>query len=304
MELLQLEYFKAVAESGHVTETAQRWNVTQSSVSRTIQRLEEDLGTPLFDRVGRSVRLNDFGRAFLYRVERALLELEQGKRELHDMASLETGFVTLAVNTAGTLPGILGLFRQKHPNTQFHVSMVESSEMVLLLKKGNVDLGLSSSPVADEAIDCTIVLRDRIVLAIPKDHRWAGRTNVHVSELKEERFVGVKTGYGTRDLTDVLCRAAGFLPQYTFEGNEPARIGSLVKAGLGVAFVPEASWDTDEPCVYLDLMDDRFIREIALLRPKGHYISKAAEEFQDVVLNFFVSYTLAKNSSKLEIGDA
>lgn len=218
------------------------------------------------------------------------MELEQGKREILDMSSLETGFVRLAVNTAGTLPGILVLFRKRHPSTQFHVSMVQTAEMVLLLKKGDVDLGLSSSPVADDDIDCDVVLRDRIVLAIPQGHRWAGRTSVDVRELNEEKFVGVKTGYGTREITDAVCQSAGFTPQYIFEGDEPARIGSLVKAGIGVAFVPQTSWGTDEPCACLGLTDDRFVREIALLRRKDRFISKAAQEFQNVVRDFFASY--------------
>jgi DNA-binding transcriptional LysR family regulator len=299
MELLQLEYFKAVAESGHVTETAQRLNVTQSSVSRTIQRLEEDLGARLFDRVGRSLRLNDFGKAFLHRAERALMELEQGKREISDMSSLDRGFVKLAVNTAGTLPSILGLFRKKHPNTQFHVSMVKTIEMVLLLKKGDVDFGLSSSPVVDDDIDCQIVLLDRIVLAIPQGHRLAGRSTVDLAELREENFIGVKSGYGTRDLTDLVCKSAGFLPHYIFEGDEPARISSLVEAGIGVAFVPETSRGTNESGECLDLMDDRFVREIAFLRRKDHFISRAAEEFQNVVLEYFTAYAAQRNKYKL-----
>lgn len=298
MELLQLEYFKAVAESGHVTETAQRLNVTQSSVSRTIQRLEEDLGAQLFDRAGRSLLLNDFGKAFLRRVESALMELEQGKREIEDMSGLDRGSVKLAVNTAGTLPGILGLFREKHPDTQFHVSMVKTAEMILLLKKGEVDFGLSSSPVAEADIECQILLLDRIVLAIPKGHRLAGRKFVELAELKEEKFIGVKSGYGTRDLTDSVCKSAGFLPHYIFEGDEPARIGSLVEAGIGVAFVPETSRGTNAIGEYLDLNDDRFVREIAVLRRKDHFISRAAEEFHTVVLEFFASYAAQRKRSQ------
>lgn len=82
MELLQLQYFLAVARLEHVTEAARNLHVTQSSLSKTIQRLEEDLGVPLFDRVGRNLRLNEFGSRFLRRAERALFELEQGSRSL------------------------------------------------------------------------------------------------------------------------------------------------------------------------------------------------------------------------------
>ena len=82
MELLQLKYFLEVARLEHMTEAARSLHVTQSSLSKTIGRLEEDLGVPLFDRVGRKLRLNEFGSRFYLRAERALFELEQGSRRL------------------------------------------------------------------------------------------------------------------------------------------------------------------------------------------------------------------------------
>lgn len=89
MELLQLQYFLAVARLEHMTEAARSLHVTQSSLSKTIQRLEEDLGVPLFDRTGRRLRLNEFGSRFLRRSERALFELNQGKQEMRDLSGLE-----------------------------------------------------------------------------------------------------------------------------------------------------------------------------------------------------------------------
>jgi len=289
MELLQLEYFKAVADSGHVTETAQRLNVTQSSVSRTIQRLEEDLGAKLFDRVGRSLRLNDFGRAFLLRVDKALGELAQGRQEIQDRTTVDHGFVKLAVNTASTLPGILGLFRKEHPRTQFHVSMVTTDEMLQLLTRGAVDFGLCSSMVSEPGIHCQRVLLEPIVLAVPLGHRLSGQGPVNLVELQDEPFIGVKRGFGPRELTDALCQSAGFLPRHVFEGDEPARINSLVEAGIGIAFVPSASRSTHDAIEYVAIADERFVRELALLRPEGHYLSRAAAEFQSVVLDYFSS---------------
>ena len=121
-----------------------------------------------------------------------------------------------------------------------------------------------------------------------------------VSELRGEKFVGIKNGYGTRDLTDSICKSAGFLPHYIFEGDEPARIGSLVEAGIGVAFVPETSrgsGEIDEH--FLGLRDDRFVREIAFLRRKDYFISRAAEEFQNVILEYFATYAAQRNKPRL-----
>jgi DNA-binding transcriptional LysR family regulator len=88
MELLQLHYFQTVARLEHMTKAAEELKIAQPSLSKTISRLEEDLGAPLFNRQGRNIRLNQFGKVFLTRVDRIFRELEEGKREIRDMAGL------------------------------------------------------------------------------------------------------------------------------------------------------------------------------------------------------------------------
>jgi LysR family transcriptional activator of glutamate synthase operon len=287
MELLQLHYFLAVARLEHVTEAARSLHVTQSSLSKTIQRLEEDLGVPLFDRIGRKLRLNEFGSRFLRRAERALFELDQGKQELNDLSSPEQGTLELAVTTASTLPNILREFRKKQPNIQFHVQMLTTQEMVTLLRRGEVDFCLSSPPIAGDDIECQIVFIDPILLAVPNGHRLADRSSVSLNELKDEWFVGVKRGYGTRDLLDSVCKSVGFVPKYVYEGDEPARLSALVEAEIGIAFIPSTARNSKERIKYLQLENHELVREIALLWHKSRYISRAALEFREVVVDYF-----------------
>lgn len=287
MELLQLQYFLTVARMEHMTEAAHSLHVTQSSLSKTIQRLEEDLGTPLFDRTGRKLRLNEFGTRFLRRAERALFELEQGKQELRDLSSPEHSTIELAVTNASKLPSILREFRKKHPHIQFHVQMLTTQEMVTLLQRGEVDFGLSSPPVQGDDIECQIVFIDPILVAVPKVHRLADRSRVSLTELKEEWFVGVKPGYHTRDLVDSVCHSAGFAPKYVYEGNEPARLSALVEAGIGIGFIPSTAMNAREDIRYLQVEGHELVREIALLRHKDRYISRAAHEFREVVVDYF-----------------
>ncbi|MBY0085727.1 LysR family transcriptional regulator [Brevibacillus brevis] len=287
MELLQLQYFLTVARMEHVTEAARSLHVTQSSLSKTIQRLEEDLGVPLFDRTGRKLRLNEFGSKFLCRVERALFELEQGKLELRDLSNPEHGTLELAVTTASTLPNILREFRKKRPDIQFHVQMLTTQEMVTLLHRGEVDFCLSSPPVQDDDIECQIVFIDPILVAVPRGHRLADRSIVSLTELKDESFVGVKKGYGTRDLVDTICKSVGFAPTYVYEGDEPARLIQLVEAEIGIAFIPSTARDSREQISYLRVENHELVREIALLWHKSRYISRAAQEFREVVVDYF-----------------
>ncbi|MGO4372028.1 LysR family transcriptional regulator [Paenibacillus sp. MCAF20] len=287
MELLQLQYFLEVARLEHVTEAARSLHVTQSSLSKTIQRLEEDLDVPLFDRMGRRLRLNEFGSTFLRRAERALFELEQGKQELSDLASPEHGTLELAVTTASTLPNILREFRKKRPTIQFHVQMLTTEEMVTRLQRGEVDYCLSSPPIEGEDIECQIVFIDPILVAVPIGHRLADRSRISLTDLRDERFVGVKRGYGTRDLVDSICKSVGFEPKYVYEGDEPARLSSLVEAEIGIAFMPSTARNSREQIKYLQVEDHELVREIALLWHKNRYISRAALEFREVVIQYF-----------------
>lgn len=291
MELLQIRYFLEVARSGHVTEAARSLHVTQSSLSKTIQRLEEDLGVPLFDRIGRRLRLNEFGSRFLKRAERALFELEQGRQELSDQSGPAQGALELAVNTASMLPSLLRTFRNRQPGVQFHVQMLTTQEMVTQLLRGAFDYCLSSPPLEGDDLECLIVYIDPILVAVPKGHRLAGRSSVALAELKDEWFVGVKRGYGTRDLVDSVCEAAGFVPRYVYEGDEPARISSLVEAEIGIAFIPGTARYAREQLVYLHIENDGLTREIALVRHKSRYISRAAAEFREVVVTYFKELT-------------
>ncbi|MFF0828024.1 LysR family transcriptional regulator [Brevibacillus sp. NPDC003359] len=287
MELLQLQYFLAVARMEHVTEAARSLHVTQSSLSKTIQRLEEDLGAPLFDRKGRKLRLNEYGSKFLCRVERALFELEQGKLELRDLSNLEYGTLELAVTTASTLPNILREFRKKRPDIQFHVQMLTTQEMVTLLHRGEVDFCLSSPPIQEDDIECQIVFIDPILVAVPRGHRLADRSIVSLTDLKDEWFVGVKKGYGTRDFVDSICKSVGFTPKYVYEGDEPARLIQLVEADIGIAFIPSTARDSREQIKYLRVENHELVREIALLWHRSRYISRAAQEFREVVVDYF-----------------
>ncbi|KAF6614641.1 MULTISPECIES: LysR family transcriptional regulator [Paenibacillus] len=295
MELLQLQYFLAVARLEHVTEAARSLHVTQSSLSKTIQRLEEDLGVPLFDRTGRKLRLNEFGSKFLHRAERALFELEQGKQELSDLSNPELGTLELAVTTASTLPNILREFRRKRPYIQFHVQMLTTQEMVTLLHRGEVDFCLSSPPVEGNDIECKIVCIDPILVAVPKGHRLADRNSVSLTELREEWFVGVKRGYGTRDLVDSVCMSEGFVPKYVYEGDEPARLSTLVEAEIGIAFIPSTARNSQEHLKYLQVENHELIREIALLWNRNRYISQAAQEFREIVVKYFA--TISKQTT-------
>src|SRR5262249_40871751 len=150
MDLLQLRYFQTVARYEHMTQAARELMIAQPSLSQTIARLEEELGVPLFDRQGRHIRLNQFGRTFLQRVERIFTELEDGRRELADLAGLEQGRVALSIFSTPLLADLLSAFRVEYPRVSFRLSLQHTSsarEIQQQLEWGEADLCITMAPI-------------------------------------------------------------------------------------------------------------------------------------------------------------
>ncbi|MFC4099007.1 LysR family transcriptional regulator [Paenibacillus xanthanilyticus] len=289
MELLQLHYFRVVAQHEHMTKAAEALNIAQPSLSKTIARLEEHVGVPLFERQGRSIRLNAYGGAYLKRVERIFAELDAGKREVLDMAGLASRSVLLAASISNVLPELLSAFLEKHPQTHFRQVLEPTAVMQRMLEDGEIDLCLTSASIEGEGLEWRALRTDAIVLCVPEHHRLAGRERVSLLELKGEPFIGQRAGYWFRDLTDQICRKAGFQPNTIIEVEESDAIVNLFRRGIGLIFLPEMSWSKRAHLLpnrlYVD--DAEFKITMGLAWSKRHYMSTAALEFRQFVMDYY-----------------
>ncbi|AVF28115.1 HTH-type transcriptional regulator GltC [Paenibacillus larvae subsp. larvae] len=129
MELLQLKYFQKVAKIQHMTKAAQELHIAQSSLSRTISRLEEDLGVSLFERKGRQIHLNMFGQRFLNRVERIFTELEEGTEEIAELQGIENKRVVVGATITRLLPDLFKEFLTVHPDVKFQLFQFSTTEI-------------------------------------------------------------------------------------------------------------------------------------------------------------------------------
>ncbi|MFF0462327.1 LysR family transcriptional regulator [Streptomyces mexicanus] len=267
----RLAHFAGVARTEHVTRAAQEMGVPQSTLSRALVRLEQDLGVDLFARRGRTVSLTPAGRTFLGSVERALAEIERAAEEVRADADPATGKVAFGfLHTMGaeTVPNLLHAFRDDHPRIRFSLVQDHGGAMLERLRAGELDLCLTS-PVPD-APDLVARRLDeqKLRLVVPAGHRLAGRRRIRLAEAAEESFVTLEPGYGMRRITDALCREAGFTPRIAFEGEETETLRGLVAAGLGVALLPPPA--VPRPGVAeLTVTAPRAVREIGVAWPAG-----------------------------------
>lgn len=290
MELLQLHYFRTVARLEHMTKAAQELHIAQPALSKTIARLEEDLGVPLFDRQGRQIRLNTFGKAFLAKAETALTALEEGRRELADLAGMERGSIHLAAPTLNRLSGLIGDFLTLYPEVQFHLAQASTEEMVQQLENGQIDFCFTALPIKRPGIHELPVLNEEVFLAVPPGHRLASRTSINLSEVADEPFIGYKKEniFWKRD--DDLFQKAGIIPKIVCEINEPSAKASLIKAGLGIAFVGACNRSDEAPplpFVLLQIDNPGCQSSFQLAWHEKHYLSKAAREFRDFAVQYF-----------------
>ncbi|MEU2431039.1 MULTISPECIES: LysR family transcriptional regulator [unclassified Streptomyces] len=283
----RLAYFAGVARHEHVTRAAQELAVPQSTLSRAMVRLEQDLGVALFTRKGRTVSLTAAGRTFLTSVERALAEVERAAESVRADADPSGGKVAFGfLHTMGseTVPELIRAFRVDHPRVRFTLVQNYGEAMIERLRAGELDLCLTS-PVPD-APDLVARRLDeqRLRLVVPDDHRLAVRKRIRLAEAADETFVTLEPGYGLRRITDALCAEAGFTPRVAFEGEEAETLRGLVAAGLGVALLPPPA--VPRPgVVELTVTAPRAVREIGVAWLDGHPDTAPVAAFKKFLLS-------------------
>lgn len=280
MELLQLRYFQVVATNQHITQSAAQLHVSQPSISTVISRLEQELGAPLFDRSGRTIVLNAYGKAFLQHVNKILLEVDNAKREINEMRNNEDRTITLSVTSPQFLQGI-DSFMGAHPEIRWQQSVKKLPEISQLLETGKIDLCITSPPILGPEIETTILLRDRFMLAVHPDHHLAKEKSVSLSAVANERFIALQSGLPFREQTDQLFAQMGLKQNIVMECDHYLR-REFLKNNAGVTLASRSAQFRhlyDSKIVFVPLNDVEATRDIALSRLRDKYITNASKEF-------------------------
>lgn len=281
----QLALVRAVAATGQLTRAAHRVGIPQPTASRWLAALGRQLGTPIIARAGRGIELTRAGQHLADAADRALAEWENGCRRALEEADPDRGLVVFAfLHTMGgvQVPELLRGFRARHPQVRFSLVQAAHEVMVRRVRGGEVDLALTSPPPQDtDGLAVAVLFRQPIVLVAPSGHRLASRASVRVAQLASERFVGLKPGYGMRQITDELCQAAGFTPVLAFEGEEVDTVRGLVAAGLGVALVPADPQPTHAAGSVEVPITPVAYREVALVWSTERPVAPAVRAFRD-----------------------
>lgn len=297
MELRQLEYFLAVAREGNVTRAAKKVYTTQPSLSRHIQRLEEELGAPLFDRTKQGMRLTTVGETFLQYVERGFGQFEAGRQAVRDLLGPEHGHVRMAFLPAvgaDLLPETLAAFRTQYPLVEFTLRQSTTLEMLRWLAAGDVELCIATAlpyNPAEPGLASAPLLVEALYAALPPDHPCATQPELDLHDLASDSFVMLGRGSGLRRVIEAACQQAGFLPHVAVEGDDLATVRGLVAAGLGVSLLPALAlheWGRLKPAIVSIRSAPTWTVEVVWHADR--YLPVAARTFRDFLQEYVAAH--------------
>ncbi|MFC0406994.1 LysR family transcriptional regulator [Roseomonas elaeocarpi] len=272
MELRHLRYFRAVAEDGHMTRAAERLGIAQPALSQQIRNLEEELGVPLFDRVGRGLALNEAGRLFLEEVRDVLVRVDGAASLARQAGRGEVGRLRVGF-TASTCfnPAVteaLKAYRQTWPGVELILEEGRSSLLEAALEQGTLDAAFLRPPLrSTERLGFELVATEPMVAALPVGHRHQGRSALKLEELRDEPFILYPraNGPGLSENVVAACQRAGFTPKVAQQTPQLASTVNLVAAAIGIAIVPDCMRQLRPDSVrYVTLQDAALKAEFGL----------------------------------------
>ena len=283
MEMHQLRYVVAVARAGNFSRAAEHCHVSQPSLSQQIQKLEEELGERLFDRMRREAKLTLHGEAFLRRAVKILEEVDAAKREAADAGNLLRGSVTLGVLPTIApylLPGVMTEFTESYPGVELVVQEDTTARLLKLLVGYEIDLALASAPIQDARLEVRELFVEELLLALPPGHPLTGKRTVNATDLERERLIVMREGHCLGDQVKSFCERRNVKSPISFRSAQLETIQALVRAGLGISLIPAmaAQPEREDAPEYRSLGAPRPERKIVAVWPKQRPLSRAAGE--------------------------
>lgn len=296
MDLDQLENFLKVAELGSFTRAADFRGLSQPAISRSIQRLEEEIGRPLFERQTRKVVLTEAGLLMESRVRQILTILDDTKTEITDDG--QSGRIRLgAIPTIAPffLPGLLHEFSSAFPRAHVVVQEDTTDHLTKRLTQGEIDVGLFALPIAEKYLDCESLFDEELLVVLPNEHPLAEKKQIRSSDIDALPFVLLDEAHCLSDNIVSYCRHRSFQPVAMERTSQLATVQELVALNHGISMVPEmaCSLDPSDRRTYRSLSGPKPQRTIAVCWNPYRFQSKLFLAFLDILRRY--SQLHAKN---------
>jgi DNA-binding transcriptional LysR family regulator len=266
MDLRQLEIIRAIADTGSFTAAGEKLHVSQSAISRQILLLEDELGEPVFHRIGRRIRITPAGESLLQLSNRVFQDLEETVSAISDKQETLRGTLRLVGGMTVCLyvfPLLLAEVRRIHPNLDVKITVGSAERSIAMLRSGVGDLGMITLPVEATDLVSVPVLNEELLLVTYPAHPLAKKKQVVPSDLTRQPFVLFETGSITRRIVDQFFVGERIDPEIVMETENVEIIKAMVRHGLGISIIP---WQA--------AADDVRTRHLFATRITGHSLHR------------------------------
>lgn len=287
-DLRHIRAFLAAARIGNFTRAAAELHISQSAFTVQIRQLEDALGVTLFDRSKRRVALTAAGRDVLVPLERVLVDAEAVVVQTRQLTGLRRGIVRIAALpslAAELLPLTIHEFRQRYPGIMVEIRDVVAESVVESVRREDVDFGVGTRMRMDREITGSPLLEDRLCAFAPLGHLLARRDSVNLRDLVQHPLILTARDSSVRDILDRALRSEKLLLSPAFEVNHMSTAVGLVRAGLGIAVLPEAAVGAERAREIRRLLISRpsLSRRIEIIRRKDRSLSSAAGKMIEIL---------------------
>jgi DNA-binding transcriptional LysR family regulator len=241
MDLRQLEIIRAIADTGSFTAAGAKLHVSQSAISRQILLLEEELGEPVFHRIGRRVRITPAGESLLQLSHRVFQDLQDTVSAISDKQESLKGSMRLVGGMTVCLyvfPALLAEMRRIHPHLDLKITVGSAERSIAMLRSGAGDLGMITLPVDAADLVSLPVLEEELLLVTYPAHPFAKKTTITPADLTREHFILFETGSITRTLVEEFFTRERIKPEIVMETENVEIIKAMVRHGLGISIIP------------------------------------------------------------------
>lgn len=286
MEFRTLRAFAEVVRQGGFSQAAKVVFATQSTVSKAVKQLEDEIGAPLLNRIGHRSTLTAAGEVVYRRALSMLAERHDLAVELDELRGLQRGTLRVGLPPVGSTILFAPLFtayRRRYPAIDIRMTERGSDRLREILLAGEIDLAGSLLPVPEE-FERQDVRKEPLMAVLPSEHVLVRRKSIDLASLREIPFVLFETGYAVNRIVLNACKQRGFEPVVAARSSQIDFIVELVAAGLGVAFLPRMLVEhRQHPSVgYVRLAEPQTDWHMAMIWRRGAFLSHAAKAWLDI----------------------
>ncbi|MEG0035900.1 MAG: LysR family transcriptional regulator [Oscillospiraceae bacterium] len=305
MEIRDLRYFCLTAELEHVTKAADKLGVAQPFLTKIIRQLEKEIGVPLFDNIGRTIKLNAYGKTFYTHAKKILMEVENLHEEMDTMLGHHERTLKILSNIESHYPEIVVAYQKLYPNYALSVSYASREDMISALKSGEADFAVCSPPLSDDpekGIKTDIIFCEYSCILLPPNHPALAQKTICIGDLDGEPLVTTPQESGLRINLERIMEKYSYHPQIVCESNDMNLIIRTVRGGLGYAIIPRTVMFSNPSikkfCVEADVPDS--YGYIGLSYSTSPSDSRDSSEFRDFIIKFLKEYSEKVYSKRLD----